>query len=89
MNNTTKIGMELGSKHLAKILSKGQRWQKRNIPLWIRTKLLIPYYITSIEGKETLYVIQYPVAPGEKVHFYRFAQHETGAEISDYTQQVC
>lgn len=74
MKNQFQIGIALGHAHYAKILKKGSRWKSKNIPIYIREYLLIPYYITTIGDVEVLYVIQHPLNVGEKVSFLKFAR---------------
>lgn len=67
-------GKELGRKAYAKILLQGKRWQSRNIPQWLRDNLLVPYYIAQVDDEEHLFMIQYPLASEEKVHFVLYAR---------------
>jgi len=72
--DTISKGKELGRKHLDQIASKGERWKARNIPVYIREHLMVPYYLTEIAGIMELHVIQSPLVPGERVHFICYAR---------------
>lgn len=78
-----KTGIALGRKHLAKIAMMSDRWKSRNIPAGIRTNnLLVPYYIVEDAGWYCLYVIQFPIAQSDKVHFLQFARSKINEEES-------
>ena len=81
MINKFKTGIELGRKHLAKIASMSDRWKNRNIPAYMRSyALLVPYYLVEEQGEYCLYVIQFPICKGDKVHFLKFARSEIDEE---------
>lgn len=70
-----KTGMELGRKHHTKIAAMSDRWKNRNVPAFVRSmNLLVPYYIVEESGDYCLYVIQFPIADSDKVHFLQFAR---------------
>lgn len=73
MDKTFQLGIEMGKAHYAKIVDKGDRWKSRFIPVYIRQSLMIPYYITDVNGSQTLFIIQYPVNANEKVLFITYA----------------
>lgn len=78
-----KIGIVLGRKHLAKIAAMSDRWKKRNVPASIRAaNLLVPYYIVEENGWYCLYIIQFPIAERDKVHFLKFARSGINEEES-------
>lgn len=72
MEEIIHTGKELARKEYARIVGQGKRWQSRNIPLWIRENMLVPYYIANIDGHDHLFIIQYPESPTDKVHFIPF-----------------
>ncbi|CAG4992097.1 hypothetical protein DYBT9275_00893 [Dyadobacter sp. CECT 9275] len=87
MNKEFREGILLGSKHYAKINTMSDRWKKRNVPAFIRKALLVPYYITEVNGWHELHIIQFPICDRDKVEFIPFARsriHEKEcSEISD------
>ena len=87
MNIAFNEGKLLGSKHYAKIKSMSDRWKKRNVPVFIRKALLVPYYITEVNGWHELHIIQFPISGRDKVEFIPFARsrinEEECTEISD------
>lgn len=68
-------GIELGRKHYAQIKSMSPRWVHRNVPVFIREHLFVPYYITEVGNEKRLYIIQFPLA-NDKVSFILFAKGE-------------
>lgn len=74
MTNEFKLGIELGSKHFAKIAAMSDRWKKRNVPVYIRTSLLVSHYIVEVDGYFELFIIQFPITVSDKVHFIPFAR---------------
>jgi hypothetical protein len=69
-----KAGIALGRKHFAKIAAKSERWKKRNVPVYIRSELLVPYYMVESNGYYELHIIQFPITASEKVKFIPFAR---------------
>ncbi len=80
MGNQFATGIELGRKHLSAIMKRGNKWQNRHIPIYIREHLLRPYYITEKDSFEELHIIQMPVLEGEKVQFLLFAKRPRDEE---------
>lgn len=68
-------GIELGRKHHAQIKAMSPRWIHRNVPVFIRENLFVPYYITEVGNERRLYIIQFPLA-NDKVSFILFAKGE-------------
>lgn len=66
-------GIELGRERHTQILKRGAKWKSRNIPIFIRDNLLVPYYITDNGNELELWVINYPMGVNGKVAFSRFA----------------
>ncbi|WP_375445745.1 hypothetical protein [uncultured Fibrella sp.] len=81
-------GQTVGLKHFARIRAKGSRWMGRNVPAYIREHLMVPYYFAPDVDNSVLvmWVIQYPIADGERVHFVRFADRpdEEVTSLPDY-----
>lgn len=69
---TNEDGKVIARAVYAKVQSHGTKWKSRNIPIFIREHLLIPYYLTEIDGNEALFIIQMPTHKQPKVHFARF-----------------
>jgi hypothetical protein len=74
--NTINKGKALGRKHLDQIVSKSERWKARNIPVYVRQYLMVPYFLTEVSGLSELHVIQAPLLPGERVHFICYARSD-------------
>lgn len=72
-NEIFNKGIELGRERHAQILKRGAKWKSRNIPIFIRDNLLVPYYITDNGSELELWVINYPMGVNGKVAFSRFA----------------
>lgn len=66
-------GIELGRERHAHIQSRGAKWKNRNIPVFIRNHLFVPYYITEKGANIELWVINLPVGVIGKVAFVLFA----------------
>ncbi|GAB2798728.1 hypothetical protein GCM10027275_50430 [Rhabdobacter roseus] len=49
--------------------ARGERWKRRNVPIFIRERLWVPYYITEENGERKLYVIHPPDRRDPRVHF--------------------
>ena len=77
---TFQSGKELGRKHFAIIAAKGERWKKRNVPVYIRESLFVPHYAVEFNGYVELYVIQSPTLPSDKVHFILYARSKIDEE---------
>ncbi|MGV3560765.1 hypothetical protein [Larkinella arboricola] len=56
----------------AQLDKRGGKWKSRNIPIYIREQLWIPYYLTEELGVQQLYVIRPPDERNPKVHFARW-----------------
>lgn len=88
MDQQFVTGQTVGLKHFARIQAKGSRWMGRHVPAYIREHLLVPYYIAPdvASSSTVLWVIQFPVASHEKVHFVRFAVRpdEEVTSLPDY-----
>ncbi|OIN55439.1 hypothetical protein [Arsenicibacter rosenii] len=65
-------GMALGRGNFARLDQRGQKWKHRNIPIFIREQLWIPYYITEVAGEQCLYIIKAPDIRHPKVYFARW-----------------
>lgn len=69
---TIEDGKVIARAVYAKIQSYGNKWKSRNIPIYIRESLMCPFYLTEIDGKEVLFIIQMPNHANPKVHFARY-----------------
>ncbi|MBB5283350.1 hypothetical protein HNQ92_001476 [Rhabdobacter roseus] len=67
-------GLKSAQMDYDRIISRGQKWRNRNIPIYIRENLMVPYYITQDGEKAILHGIRYPSSEFEKVHFMVVAQ---------------
>jgi len=66
-------GIELGRERHAHISERGAKWKARNIPIFIRDHLMVPYYITENGANLELWIINYPMGVNDKVDFVLFA----------------
>jgi hypothetical protein len=85
-DNTIQSGKALGRKHFAIIAAKGERWKKRNVPIYIRESLFVPHYFVDYNGFVELYVIQPPALPSDKVHFILYARSKID---EGYCPKIC
>lgn len=51
--------------------ARGQKWKNRNVPIYIREQLWVPYYLTVQGGEQQLYTIRPPDEIHPKVYFAR------------------
>lgn len=72
-NEIFNKGIELGRERHAQIKKRGNKWKSRNIPIFIRDNLLIPYFITERGGQYELWIIDHPKGVYGKVAFSLYA----------------
>lgn len=94
MRKEFEIGIAIGKNHLAKIVAMSDRWKNRNVPVFIRHSLLVSHYIVEESGFIQLFIIQYPIKSGDKVHFIPFARSEIDekedrSEVPDCEKHRC
>jgi len=65
-------GIALAQSAFTALDRRGTKWKNRNVPIFIRTQLWRPYYLTEQNGESELYIIRPPDAQHEKVHFVRW-----------------
>jgi len=69
MDKTIEDGIVLATEVFNALDARGKKWKQRNVPVYVRESLWIPYYITKSNGIERLFVIRSPDARNPKVHF--------------------
>lgn len=69
----------------ARITTRGQKWQQRRIPIYIRENLMVPYYIAIEGNRALLYAIKYPEQEGEKVCFENVGRSSINETSSVFT----
>lgn len=72
MDTTTfSNGRAVAQAHFDTIVSKGKKFKDRQVPIYIREKLWIPFYLTIGEefGEHYIHIIQLPNEIESKVHF--------------------
>lgn len=66
-------GIELGRERHAQILKRGAKWKSRNIPIFIREHLMVPFFITERDSHQELWIIEFPTGMYGKVAFSLYA----------------
>lgn len=72
INELFNQGIELGREHHTYILQRGSKWKSRNIPIYIRDHMLVPYYLIENDGNIELWIIKCPLEANDKVCFVCF-----------------
>jgi len=73
MANTFDDGIVLAKEFFETLNARGKKWRNRNVPVYVRENLWIPYYITEIQGVERLFIIRPPDPHNPKVHFREYS----------------
>ena len=73
MANTFDDGIVLAKEFFGALDARGKKWRNRNVPVYVRENLWIPYYITEIQGVERLFIIRPPDPHNPKVHFREYS----------------
>ena len=69
MDKNFEDGIVLAKELFTALDDRGKKWKDRNIPVYVRESLWIPYYITETGGVKRLFVIRPPDPQNPKVHF--------------------
>ena len=69
MDKKIEDGIVLAKELFAALDARGKKWKERNVPLYVRESLWIPYYITEYSGVKKVFVIRPPDPKNPKVHF--------------------
>ena len=77
MNEIFKTGIELGKKHYAELSKKTKRWKSRRVPKWMLDSILVPYYLTELNGIVSLYILQMPISDKEKAYYLLFSSERS------------
>lgn len=81
--NNFETGIALGREHYTQITQRGNKWKSRHIPIYIRKRLMVPYYIVQLECTTELWIINYPEQGNGKVAFNLFATKNETTQIYD------
>jgi len=73
MAKTFDDGIVLAKELFEALDARGKKWKNRNVPVYVRENLWIPYYITERDGVERLFTIRPPDPHNEKVHFREYS----------------
>ena len=69
MDKKFEDGIVLAQELFAALDARGKKWKERNVPLYVRENLWIPFYITVTDGVERVFIIRPPDPQNPKVHF--------------------
>lgn len=72
MEKKHEDGIVIARETFRSLDAKARKWKDRNVPVYIRQKLWIPYYLTEVNGKTVLFTIRSPDASNPKVHFMEY-----------------
>lgn len=72
-NAERELLKQKGVQNFNYVQSRGSKWKSRNIPIYIRKNLMIPYYEVIYNGKNYISVMFLPNESIPKVHFKEFA----------------
>ncbi|MBU1819922.1 MAG: hypothetical protein KKG00_00220 [Bacteroidetes bacterium] len=68
-------GKKAGENAYSRIVARGEKWKSRQIPIYIRQNLFVPWYLTAgADGEQKLFIIQYPEDKNGKVCFVEYSK---------------
>ncbi|WP_254562145.1 hypothetical protein [Dyadobacter diqingensis] len=73
MENKIEDGIVLARELFEALDARGKKWKARNVPVYLREHLWIPYYTTETAGVKRLFVIRPPDPQNPKVHFKEYS----------------
>ena len=72
MEKKIEDGVVIANELFEVLDARGKKWRKRNVPVYVRENLWIPYYTTTTGGVTRLFVIRPPDPTNPKVHFREY-----------------